>query len=116
MYDLAVRTKSEINGIAIVVYSLNILQSLYVFWAMICASGIVLLGLWASESKDIPLERMLELFRRPWYQCWRSTLGPACDVEEVKMGDLDDAIEERKGPVMVIGRESSFTSAGASRR
>jgi Sugar (and other) transporter len=41
--------------------SLNIWGS-YVFWAMACAVGFVLLGLWAPETKGIAMERMEELF------------------------------------------------------
>ncbi|THZ70940.1 general substrate transporter [Aureobasidium pullulans] len=41
----------------------------YTFWACICASGLVILGLWAPETKGIPMERMDELFQRPWYKC-----------------------------------------------
>jgi sugar porter (SP) family MFS transporter len=48
----------------------------YVFWTMVCFVGIIVLGLWAPETKGVPLERMHELFDRPWYQGWRSKLGP----------------------------------------
>jgi sugar porter (SP) family MFS transporter len=41
----------------------------YTFWACICASGLVILGLWAPETKGIPMERMDELFQRSWYKC-----------------------------------------------
>ncbi|OAL01646.1 general substrate transporter [Phaeosphaeriaceae sp. SRC1lsM3a] len=44
----------------------------YVFWSMICAIGIVVLGLWAPETKGVPLECMAQLFDHPWYKCWRS--------------------------------------------
>ncbi|KAL5116707.1 hypothetical protein ACEQ8H_005456 [Pleosporales sp. CAS-2024a] len=43
----------------------------YVFWACICAIGIVVLGLWAPETKGVPLECMSQLFKCPWYKCWR---------------------------------------------
>jgi sugar porter (SP) family MFS transporter len=48
----------------------------YVFWSMICAIGIVVLGLWAPETKGVPLESMGQLFEKPWYMCWRSKAGP----------------------------------------
>jgi hypothetical protein len=48
----------------------------YVFWSMICAVGIVVLGLWAPETKGVPLESMGQLFEKPWYMCWRSKAGP----------------------------------------
>ncbi|KAH7094719.1 general substrate transporter [Paraphoma chrysanthemicola] len=46
----------------------------YLFWAIICAVGIVVLGLWAPETKGVPLECMSQLFEPPWYKCWRSKL------------------------------------------
>ncbi|KAF3003235.1 hypothetical protein E8E13_009987 [Curvularia kusanoi] len=46
----------------------------YVFWASICAIGIVVLGLWAPETKGVPLERMDELFENPWYNCGTAKL------------------------------------------
>jgi len=49
----------------------------YVFWTMICATGIVVLGLWAPETKGVPLECMSQLFDQPWYKCWRSKVDPA---------------------------------------
>ncbi|KAF2709268.1 general substrate transporter [Pleomassaria siparia CBS 279.74] len=53
----------------------------YVFWSSICVIGIIVLGLWAPETKGVPLERMHELFDGHWYQCWRSRLGPQQDHE-----------------------------------
>lgn len=44
----------------------------YVFWASVCAVGVVLLGLWAPETKGVPMERMGELFDRPWYTGWKT--------------------------------------------
>lgn len=46
----------------------------YTFWASICAIGIVVLGLWAPETKGVPLERMEELFEKPWYKCGTAKL------------------------------------------
>lgn len=56
--------------------SLNIWGA-YVFWAVVCAVGLVVLGLWAPETKGVPMERMTELFDGPWYMGWhaRSRLG-----------------------------------------
>jgi sugar porter (SP) family MFS transporter len=44
----------------------------YVFWSMICAIGMVILGLWAPETKGVPLEHMSQLFDHPWHKCWKS--------------------------------------------
>lgn len=48
----------------------------YVFWAMVCTVGIVVLGLWAPETKGVAMEHMYLLFDRPWYKCGNSKLGP----------------------------------------
>lgn len=61
--------------------SLNIWGA-YVFWACICAAGLVILGLWAPETKGIPMERMTELFDGPWYMGWRAKV----DLSEEHLG------------------------------
>ena len=48
----------------------------YVFWALICGFGFVILGLWAPETKGVPMERMGELFQGHWWMGWRAKLGP----------------------------------------
>jgi sugar porter (SP) family MFS transporter len=70
----------------------------YVFWSCICAIGIVVLGLWAPETKGVPLECMSQLFDHPWYKCWRSKV----DLEDVYRGSYDgkgmekSSVEERE--------------------
>lgn len=44
----------------------------YVFWAAICSIGFVILGLWAPETKQVPLENMDDLFQGPWYMTWKA--------------------------------------------
>ena len=44
----------------------------YIFWAMVCAFGFVILGLWAPETKGIPMEQMEELFSGRWWMGWRA--------------------------------------------
>lgn len=44
----------------------------YVFWALECAVGLVLLWLWAPETKGVPMERMEELFAGKWYMGWKA--------------------------------------------
>lgn len=58
----------------------------YVFWASICFIGLVLLGLWAPETKAVPIERMDELFAGPWYMGWKAKLGPQHDVDDGILG------------------------------
>ncbi|KAL7939090.1 general substrate transporter [Trichoderma chlorosporum] len=73
----------------------------YVFWAAVCFVGLVVLGLWAPETKGVPMERMEELFSGPWYMGWRAKLGPQLDVEEdalerspsVDPGDSSEAVQ-----------------------
>jgi hypothetical protein len=76
--------------------SLNIWGA-YVFWACICFIGLVFLGLWAPETKGVPLERMEELFSGPWYMGWRAKLGPQRDAE-------DDSLE--RSPSEDLGSSS----------
>jgi len=59
----------------------------YTFWAMVCAVGIVLLGLWAPETKGVPVERMGELFEKPWYKCGKSKL--TSELEEHSLEELE---------------------------
>ena len=75
---------------AVVRVTPNMLTSLhvygaYVFWASVCATGLVVLGLWAPETKRVPLERMDELFTGPWYRTWK-----------VKVGRMDFELPERR--------------------
>ncbi|KYK57525.1 MFS quinate transporter [Drechmeria coniospora] len=51
----------------------------YAFWAFVCLVGLVVLGLWAPETKGVPMERMGELFDGPWYRGWRAKLQDADD-------------------------------------
>lgn len=70
------------NKFAVVRVTPNMFVSLnvwgaYVFWALICGIGIVVLGLWAPETKGVPMERMGELFSGHWWMGWRAKLGDA---------------------------------------
>jgi hypothetical protein len=44
----------------------------YLFWALICFLGIIILGIWMPETKGVPIERMGDLFKGPWYLRWRA--------------------------------------------
>ncbi|KAJ5535299.1 hypothetical protein N7527_001553 [Penicillium freii] len=44
----------------------------YLFWALVCFSGLVILGVWMPETKGVPIERMGDLFDGPWYLRWRA--------------------------------------------
>lgn len=54
----------------------------YVFWAIICFLGIIILGIWAPETKGVPMERMGELFDGPWYLRWRATVKTLDESED----------------------------------
>jgi sugar porter (SP) family MFS transporter len=44
----------------------------YLFWAIICTLGLIILGIWMPETKGVPIERMGDLFDTPWYLRWRA--------------------------------------------
>lgn len=69
----------------------------YIFWACICGGGFVILGLWAPETKGVPMERMGELFSGHWWMGWRAKLGPAPldGFLEEKFGDEKEAPDAR---------------------
>ena len=62
----------------------------YIFWATICLIGFVTLGVWAPETKGIPMERMEELFAGKWYMGWRARV-------DLRGAEGDDG---REGSVM----------------
>lgn len=73
--------------------SLNVWGA-YVFWALICGGGFVILGLWAPETKGVPMERMGELFQGHWWMGWRAKLGPQrIEDEDGKEGSIRDEKE-----------------------
>lgn len=51
----------------------------YVFWAIVCAAGLVVLWLWAPETKGVPMERMEELFAGRWYMGWKAKVDLSAD-------------------------------------
>ncbi|KAJ5623760.1 transporter [Penicillium lagena] len=44
----------------------------YLFWAIICVLGLIILGVWMPETKGVPIECMGDLFDGPWYLRWRA--------------------------------------------
>lgn len=91
---------------AVVRVTPNMFESLdiwgaYVFWACICASGLVLLGLWAPETKGVPMERMAELFNGPWYMGWKAKVN----LEERPLGGPE--LTEKES----VGRSDTRTSS-----
>lgn len=75
--------------------SLNVWGA-YVFWAIICAVGLVVLGLWAPETKGVPMEKMAELFSGPWYMGWKAKVDPDSDEETLHRPHSQDTYESRK--------------------
>ena len=46
----------------------------YIFWAIISLIGFVGLAVWAPETKNVPMERMEELFGGRWWNGWRAKI------------------------------------------
>ncbi|KAL2871837.1 putative MFS quinate transporter [Aspergillus lucknowensis] len=46
----------------------------YLFWALVCFVGLIVLGVWMPETKGVPIEQMGELFEGKWYLRWRSQI------------------------------------------
>ncbi|KAJ6160562.1 general substrate transporter [Penicillium chermesinum] len=59
----------------------------YLFWALICFLGIIILGVWMPETSNVPIERMGELFDGPWYLRWRAKLK---DIDESATMSLEE--------------------------
>jgi hypothetical protein len=57
----------------------------YIFWSIVCAIGLILLGLMAPETKGIPMERMEELFAGRWWMGWKAKV----DLTELPCGDAE---------------------------
>lgn len=54
----------------------------YVFFALICFIGLLVLGIWAPETKGVPMEHMEALFAEEWWMGWRAkptlSITPQC--------------------------------------
>ncbi|KAK3116993.1 hypothetical protein LTR53_002075 [Teratosphaeriaceae sp. CCFEE 6253] len=82
--------------------SLNIWGA-YLFWAMVCVTGFIYLGLAAPETKGIPMERMGELFEGPWYASWKAKLSTEVPA---RLCDPDMTSEEKATAMAYIERLS----------
>lgn len=70
----------------------------YVFWATDCVAGFVLLGIWAPETKGVPMEMMEELFRGKWWMGWNAKVDLTRyerDSEELPEKDVTKLEVER---------------------
>ncbi|KAL4934517.1 putative MFS quinate transporter [Aspergillus undulatus] len=54
----------------------------YLFWAIICFLGLVILGIWMPETKGVDIERMGGLFDGPWYLRWNARVEPKREDEQ----------------------------------
>lgn len=94
--------------------SLNVWGA-YVFWACVCAVGLVLLGLWAPETKGVPMERMEELFAGPWYRGWKAKIDLDASEPETILGDVDSVEEDHgRGTPKVQHNHSRVTNKGTT--
>lgn len=66
----------------------------YVFWALVCFIGLIVLGVWAPETKGVPLERMGELFEGPWYKTWKAKIDMSRDGESLHLHSTRDSVPE----------------------
>ncbi|KAH9991846.1 general substrate transporter [Xylariaceae sp. FL0662B] len=66
----------------------------YIFFALICAIGLLILGLWAPETKGVPMEKMEELFDRPWWKTWRAKVNVTPAVQQ-DSSEPDSIIKEK---------------------
>ncbi|KAF7713705.1 MFS-type Sugar/inositol transporter [Penicillium ucsense] len=62
---------------AVVRVTPNMFESLqvwgaYLFFAMICTLGLIILGIWMPETAQVPIELVGGLFDGPWYLRWRA--------------------------------------------
>jgi hypothetical protein len=58
----------------------------------------VILGLWAPETKGVPMERMGELFQGHWWMGWRAKLGPQSIDSEEASKDGRSSVDEKAVP------------------
>lgn len=57
----------------------------YIFYACFSFAGLVVLGLWAPETKGVPMERMEELFSGPWWLGWKARVDTdASDTQTLR--------------------------------
>ena len=60
----------------------------YVFFGCICAIGFCLLGIWAPETKGVPMEWMEDLFADRWWRTGRAKVViPDHSSPERSLGD-----------------------------
>ncbi|KAJ0109142.1 hypothetical protein N8I77_001828 [Diaporthe amygdali] len=84
----------------------------YVFWACICAIGLVVLGLWAPETKGVPLERMEELFAGHWWMGWKAKVDlESSDTQTLRRSRASSPVD-----VMERGKEGEAGSPGGPLR
>ena len=71
----------------------------YIFWALICAIGFVVLGVWAPETRGIPMEQMEALFAGKWWMGWKArerlqvqiaNASPAAPLHERKQSQAEE--------------------------
>ncbi|EKV09070.1 MFS quinate transporter, putative [Penicillium digitatum PHI26] len=72
----------------------------YLFWALICFSGLVIFGMWMPETKGVPIERMGDLFDGPWYLRWRARPR---EWDLVSPADISQNVASKDGRVLKSG-------------
>ncbi|KAJ5970371.1 uncharacterized protein N7479_000289 [Penicillium vulpinum] len=72
----------------------------YLFWALICFSGLIILGIWMPETKGVPIERMGDLFDGPWYLRWRAKPR---EWDVASSTDMAENVESKEGHILKSG-------------
>lgn len=61
---------------------------------MICFIGFLTLGVWAPETKGIPMDRMDELFAGKWYMGWKAKIYDLDIPRDSVLGEKEGAISK----------------------
>lgn len=79
----------------------------YCFYAVFCAIGLVLLGLWAPETNGVPMERMDELFSGHWWLGWKAKV----DLDSSDTQTLRRSRASSRADVIERGKEHTTTTS-----
>lgn len=70
----------------------------YTFYAIFCAIGLVLLGLWAPETNGVPMERMDELFSGFWWVGWKAKVDlESSETQTLRRSRASSLVERGTG-------------------
>ena len=67
----------------------------FLFFAIVCAIGLVILFLMAPETNRVPMEEMDDLFAGPWYTGWKAKVDPSRHRNRDFVDDEKRRVENR---------------------